>query len=282
MVAALEKVWAAIRARHPQIPAVVMVLGASSIGTAGGLRLGHFAAMRWAEPDHPDNEPGGGGTGPVRLPEVFVGGEGLARGLAEVLGTLLHEAAHALAHVRGIKDTSRQGRWHNARFKALAEELGIEVTKDGRIGWSPTSIPATTRDAYPDVIDELGRVLRLHRSVEITDGRARKPSPPPCVCESAVGASVSPRRCSPPARSPAGSAEPISHPPATATRTRTPRQGTSHEPHVRCLREAGASGDVPTTRASACLGLIGAAQQTYRNRRCDRLRCERAERRVPR
>ncbi|MFD1534873.1 hypothetical protein [Pseudonocardia aurantiaca] len=34
-----------------------------------------------------------------------------------------HEkAAHALAHVRGIKDTSRQGRWHNARFKALAEE----------------------------------------------------------------------------------------------------------------------------------------------------------------
>ena len=65
----------------------------------------------------------------VRLPEVFVGGEGLARGPADVLGTLLHEAAHALAHVRGIKDTSRQGRWHNARFKALAEELGTEVTK---------------------------------------------------------------------------------------------------------------------------------------------------------
>jgi len=51
-----------------------------------------------------------------QLPEVFVGGEGLARGPAEVLGTLLHEAAHALADVRGIKDTSRQGRWHNARF----------------------------------------------------------------------------------------------------------------------------------------------------------------------
>jgi len=41
----------------------------------------------------------------VRLPEVFVGGEGLARGLADVHGTLLHEAAHALADVRGIKDT---------------------------------------------------------------------------------------------------------------------------------------------------------------------------------
>jgi hypothetical protein len=65
-----------------------------------------------------------------RLPEVFVGGEGLARGPAHVLATLLHEAAHALAHVRGIKDTPRQGRWHNARFKALAQEVGIEVSKD--------------------------------------------------------------------------------------------------------------------------------------------------------
>lgn len=54
-----------------------------------------------------------------RWAEVFVGGEGLARGPADVLATLLHEAAHALAHVRGIQDTSRQGRWHNAQFKAL-------------------------------------------------------------------------------------------------------------------------------------------------------------------
>lgn len=38
-----------------------------------------------------------------------MGGEGLARGPVEVLGTLLHEAAHAVAHVRGIKDTSLPG-----------------------------------------------------------------------------------------------------------------------------------------------------------------------------
>jgi hypothetical protein len=55
------------------------------------------------------------------------------------LGTLLHEAGHALAH--GIKDTTRQGRWYNARFKALADEVEISVTKDPRIGWSPTPIP---------------------------------------------------------------------------------------------------------------------------------------------
>jgi len=83
MVAALEGAWAAIRVRHPEVPAVVMVLGAGSIGNAGGLRLGHFAAMRRADPnqtnpvddEQADGEPGSGRpVGPVRLHEVFVGG----------------------------------------------------------------------------------------------------------------------------------------------------------------------------------------------------------------
>jgi hypothetical protein len=155
------------------VPAAVIVLGAGSIGSpAGTLKLGHFAAMRWRT----DAE------GAELLAEVFVGGEGLARGPAEVLGTLLHEAAHALAHVRGIKDTSRQGRWHNARFKALTEEVGIEVTKDARIGWSPTALAEATREAYADTIAALGAALRLYRSAEITDTGTRKPGPPPCVC----------------------------------------------------------------------------------------------------
>jgi len=111
MVAALETAWAAIRAQHPEVPAAVIVLGAGSIGSAGGLKLGHFAAMRWADPDQPAAEDGSAG---VRLPEVFVGGEGLARGPADVLGTLLHEAAHALADVRGIKDTCHRLRWAGA------------------------------------------------------------------------------------------------------------------------------------------------------------------------
>lgn len=182
MVAALEAAWTAIRARHPDVPAAVLVLGAGSTGNAaGGLKLGHFAAMRWTHPT--DGAEAGQSADAGRLPEVFVGGEGLARGPAAVLGTLLHEAAHALAHVRGIKDTSRQGRWHNARFKALAEELGIEVTKDDRLGWSPTSVLAATRTAYAAVVDELGRVLRLHRAVEVSgQDKTTKPAPPACVC----------------------------------------------------------------------------------------------------
>jgi len=161
MVAALEGAWAAIRVRHPEVPAVVIVLGAGS-GNGPGLKLGHFAAMRWGS-DQNDGDTDGVGDGEPdqaaadrsgrgmsgRLPEVFVGGEGLARGPADVLGTLLHEAAHALAHVRGIKDTSRQGRWHNARFKALAQEVGIEVSKDERLGWSRLPSPPAPARATP-------------------------------------------------------------------------------------------------------------------------------------
>src|SRR5262249_33785605 len=123
VLAALEHTWAAIRAHHPELPAVVVVLASGSDGApAGWLRLGHFAAMRW---QHHTNDP----DREQLIPEVFIGGEGLARGPIQVLGTLLHEATHALAHVRGVKDTSRQGRYHNQRFADLAHEMGLDVAK---------------------------------------------------------------------------------------------------------------------------------------------------------
>jgi hypothetical protein len=179
LVAALETTWAAIRARHPEVPQVVLVVGAGSGAAAGGLKLGHFAALRWHHHDQ-------------RLPEVFVGGEGLAHGPTEVLATLLHEAAHALAHVRGVQDTSRQGRWHNARFKALADELGIAVTKDPRLGWSPTALRGDTAETYADTITALGKALRLHRATDPAPVRGPRKTTPPCVCDCGRRIRVSP------------------------------------------------------------------------------------------
>ena len=144
--------------------------------------------------------------------------------------------AHALADVRGIKDTSRQGRWHNARFKALAAELGIAVTKDPRLGWSPTTLPAPTRAAYAayaDTITVLGAALRMHRSAELTGGRGTKiKPPPPCVC--GCGRRVrSPPPCSPPDPSPAGSAAPTSPPPRSTSHDRAARSGPGHPTRAR-------------------------------------------------
>jgi hypothetical protein len=189
LVAALEAAWSAIRARHPELPAAVLVVGAGSGRAAGsgGVKLGHYAALR----RHHDGPDGGD-----RLPEVFIGGEGLARGPVGVLGTLLHEAAHALAHERGIQDTSCQGRWHNTRFKALATEVGVSVEKDDRIGGRPPPVPDATRAGYATVLEQLGAALRLHRSAETGDGGAtgKRKSPPPCVCDRGRRIRVAPHR----------------------------------------------------------------------------------------
>jgi hypothetical protein len=78
-----------------------------------------------------------------------------------VLGTLLHEATHGLAHARGIRDTSRQGRYHNKRYAQLATELGLQVAEVDPIGWSATSVPETTAAC----VCACGRRIRVTRSV---------------------------------------------------------------------------------------------------------------------
>ena len=88
----LEDTWMEIRRRHPEIPAVVIIIAS---GTGGKhTRLGHHAPGRWNV------------AGEQRA-EIMISGEGLRRSAREVLGTLLHEAAHALAAARGIQDTGR-------------------------------------------------------------------------------------------------------------------------------------------------------------------------------
>ncbi|APA97093.1 hypothetical protein [Nocardia seriolae] len=152
LVTAVENTWAAIRSRHPDVPDVVLTVGAGSTG-GSDLTLGHFAPNRWVR-------------GEYELHELFVGGEGLQRGAVDVLGTLLHEAAHGIAEVREIKDTSRQGRWHNERYRELAEELGLIVAHHDKIGWSLTTVPDSTRDRYRDELDELAFALVAHRRRE--------------------------------------------------------------------------------------------------------------------
>lgn len=100
------------------------------------------------------------------MAELFVGGEGLALGSEAVLATLLHEATHGVAHVRGVKDTSRGGRYHNKRFAALGEELGLRVSQVPQIGWSGTELRAETVQRYADQLHELSAAITAHRYAE--------------------------------------------------------------------------------------------------------------------
>ena len=157
LVRALEEVWGAIQRRHPEVPVVVVTLGAGSVGVPRGmLKLGHFAADRWTA----------GGAGSPAVAELFVGGEGLAQGAESVLATLLHEAAHGLADVRGVQDTSRQGRYHNTRYKVLGEELGLMVTQVAGIGWSGTALADGTASAYAAELVQLAAAITAYRYSE--------------------------------------------------------------------------------------------------------------------
>jgi hypothetical protein len=169
LVAALENAWSAIRAKHPDVPAVVIVVGSGT--STRQAKNGHYAPTRW---QHGDN----------RLAEVLVSGEGLKRPAPDVFTTLLHEAAHGLANARGIQDTSRQGRWHNQRFADLAKELGLDPQKDERIGWSPCTLRDETAKAYAGVLNALTKALQAYRHPEIA-GEAKKKSNNgvACVCQ---------------------------------------------------------------------------------------------------
>lgn len=147
VVDALNSALIAIRTKHPEIPNVVLVVGASS-----AKKYGHFSPKSW--------ESKGASH------EIMLSGESLKRGADATLGTLIHECAHALAEKREIKDTSRQGRFHNAKFKALAEELGIEVEKDPVIGWSITTMPKATAALYKLEIAGLKKALTAYRIPE--------------------------------------------------------------------------------------------------------------------
>ena len=68
--------------------------------------------------------------------------------------------------MRKIQDTSRQGRFHNGRFRALAGELGLDVAKTGSIGWSATTVPDATAALYRGELRRLEAALVAYRHVE--------------------------------------------------------------------------------------------------------------------
>ena len=148
IIVILERAWERIRAAHPEVPQVTIVTGSGILAAEPGhIVWGHHWANRW----HHD------ASGNVTA-ELFIAGELLNDGGHAVLETMLHEAAHALARVRGIKDTCDvKNRYHNKEFLALARELGLERPKvrDKKRGFSDATLARATALAYADLIAEL-------------------------------------------------------------------------------------------------------------------------------
>jgi hypothetical protein len=215
----LEAAWADIVTRHPDvIPDPVIIIKSDKRA------WGHMTVGRtWAE-SLPE-----GTEGPVRrYHEIMVSAELLAQHPVRVFQTLLHEAAHTVAVTRKIQDTSRQNRYHNSRFRELAEELGltwahvepetirvpgtkfrtvlldvdsdsaydedgfpffeVESGPDATIGYSDMSITRETAEAYADTIVNISEGVKVEHTVARTTVRA--PRKRTTICMVATGGNV--------------------------------------------------------------------------------------------
>ena len=138
LVASCEGAWSQIQARHPQVPDAVIVLG-SGVERGRLVKLGHWWGGQWRVGDEPRGE-------------VLLAGEALHLPPEAVVEVLLHEAAHGLNAARGVRDTSRGGRYHNAHFKAAAAEVGLRPRRLDPYGWARTVLTPATAEDYAGVI----------------------------------------------------------------------------------------------------------------------------------
>ncbi len=118
VVIALEHACATLRQHWPELPAVVITVFYDRHRSVRG----YFWDGQWRSQADPF------------LPELHIDSTILSDPPEAILKTLVHEAAHALARARGIKETSREGRYHNQRYADLATEMGLVVVPDPKIG----------------------------------------------------------------------------------------------------------------------------------------------------
>jgi hypothetical protein len=212
LVAALDRAWQDIRRRHEEVPPVVLLVGPSpSRPRAKRRTLGYFTSVGWSVPQ---SEGAGGLLAAESLlaeadekderyselavqadaillslaqvyremsntrGELFMATELVPRGAMDMFAVLLHEAAHAIASRRGIKDTSRQGRYHNGRFRMIAEEVGLEGDRDPERGWSLMAQSEEAKAGYRDTVAQL------------TDALAGRPGPQDCAVFAAAAGPV--------------------------------------------------------------------------------------------
>lgn len=154
LVVACEAVWRSIQSHHPELPPAVMLLG-TGVERGRLVKLGHWWGGRWLA------------DGDVRG-EVLLAGEALHLKPEDVFEVLLHEAAHGINAARGVKDTSRGGRYHNARFKKTAVEVGLDVEQMDPYGFAKTSVRPDTAERYSAEIEHLATAMRIARRIPPT------------------------------------------------------------------------------------------------------------------
>ncbi|GFM99649.1 hypothetical protein Sfulv_44600 [Streptomyces fulvorobeus] len=123
-------------------------------------------AQAWADiqryhPELPD----------LAAPESLIGESSSACGAELSFERLLHEAVHGIAAARGVRDTSRAGRYHNRRFLAIAEEMGLDHAEEPHpsSGFSLVTLNPEAKRRYRPTIERLHRALKAHTVATAAD-----------------------------------------------------------------------------------------------------------------
>lgn len=110
---------------------------------------------------------------------------------AELLSTLLHEVAHSLNHANGIQDCSAN-QYHNAKFKAQAEALGLKTIEIKGKGHASTELTEFGAKRWAKALNILTKALELTATGEGTakpKGRNTNLLKAQCPCEQVIRAS---------------------------------------------------------------------------------------------
>ena len=168
IVSALEGAHAIIREKTGAPRATILVTRKT------GRTMGHFThAKIWK-------------AGDENFHEIMVSANYFARGARAVLGTLLHETAHSLDLQNGIQGVTGDG-YHNKKFKATAEALGLTITQAQGIGWSVTDVSDECAERWAEALALIENALSLMADTEQagkTRGRNKNLLKAVCKCSS--------------------------------------------------------------------------------------------------
>lgn len=122
---------------------------------------GAWADIQRHHPELPD----------LAAPESLIGESSSACGHELSFERLLHEAVHGIAAARGVRDTSRAGRYHNRRFLAIAEELGLDHPEEPHpsSGFSLVTLNLEAKRRYRPTMERLQRALKAHTVATAAD-----------------------------------------------------------------------------------------------------------------
>ena len=146
-----------------------------------GRTMGHFThAKIWK-------------AGEDNFHEIMISANYFERGARAVLGTLLHEVAHSLDLQAGIQGVTGDG-YHNKKFKATAEALGLTISNAQGIGWSVTEVSDDCAKRWADALALIENALVLMADAEQgnkTKGRNKNLKVAVCGCGEKIRLSAS-------------------------------------------------------------------------------------------